>query len=321
MKLYCCIILLLLSWTSYAKPALADDFSLWLQLFKDEARSQGVSEATLENAFQNVVVNPRIIALDRKQPEKRKTFQEYYTGAITASRVAKGQELYKKHQKLLTEIGARYGVPPRFIVSLWGIETSFGANTGNIKLVDSLATLAFDGRRGEFFRGELLQTLMILDQGHFTADSLRGSWAGATGQTQFMPSSYHRFAVDYNNDGFADIWNSLPDIFASIANYLSATGWDSTTTWGRKVRLPQQFDHKLAGLEQVMPLTFWEKKGIVSADGSKIPALALPASLIILDDNGHEAYLVYSNYNTILKWNRSKYFATTVGLLADKIRY
>lgn len=318
----CCLILLLLC-PLYACAANISapkiPFALWLEGVKKEAASQGISQATLESAFLHVVINPRIIELDRKQPEKRKTFQQYFTGAITDARVKQARMLYRKHYALLTEIGAHYGVQPSFIVSLWGIETSFGANTGKVKLIDALTTLAYDGRRSEFFRKELIESLKILDQRHFTADTLRGSWAGAMGQTQFMPSSYFSYAVDYNKDGFADIWNDPADIFASIANYLATVGWDMNSPWGRKVLLPAHFDPELAGMEQSRPISAWGSMGIRSKDGSRLPSKPLLASLIILGENGQDAYLVYNNYKTLLDWNKSKYFATTVSLFADKI--
>lgn len=300
-------------------PHAAADFPAWLEKFKQDARNQGISEPTLQDAFRDVKLDNRVITLDRKQPEGRKEFATYFAGAVTPARVKQARKLYKKHYALLKEIGDHYGVQPRFIVSLWGIETSFGANMGNFQVVNSLSTLAFDGRRSEFFRKELLQALQILDSHHLKSATLEGSWAGAMGQTQFMPSSYSKFAVDYDHSGFADIWHSQADVFASIANYLSKTGWDKNTNWGRKIRLPQGFDRKLSGMETTKPVSEWSALGVMMADGKKLPSLALPASVVILDESGREAYIVYNNYRILLDWNKSKYFATTVGLFADKI--
>lgn len=311
--------MVLMPLTALATQNPAHPFPVWLEALKNEARQQGISEPTLEAAFRAIVPNERIIALDRKQPEKRKSFQHYRESVVTKARITKGRALLRQHQALLQEVSARYGVQPEFIVSLWGIETSFGQNTGGTRIIDGLTTLAFEGRRGEFFRRELLLALKILDQHTIAPNDFKGSWAGAMGQPQFMPSSYYHYAVDYDGDGFANIWHSYADIFASIANYLATNGWDASTRWGRKVRLPAAFDTTLAGLDQQQPVTGWAKTGVRNADGTALPASSLPASLILLNDRPEDAYLVYNNYRTLMHWNRSTYFATSVSLLAEAI--
>lgn len=316
---YTLIMLLSFPLAACANRTEADRFQLWLKQLEEQARAQGVKEHTLQDIFSGLTPNPTVIALDRKQPEKTKGFRQYKAGVVAESRVKEARRLYRQHYALLHEIGAHYGVQPRFIVSLWGIETSFGANMGNFNVTRSLATLAFDGRRSDFFRGELLQLLTIMEKNHLANSAVKGSWAGAMGQTQFMPSSYNKFAVDYNHDGFADIWHTKADVFASIANYLAKTGWDNNTGWGRKVQLPPNFDTALTGMEQRKALNEWSRLGVKTADGHMLPAKAIAASLIILDNNPHEAYIVYNNYRVLLDWNKSKYFATAVGLLADKI--
>jgi membrane-bound lytic murein transglycosylase B len=211
-------------------------------------------------------------------------------------------------------------VQPRFIVALWGIETSYGSYTGDFSVIAALATLAYEGRRAAFFRQELLQALRIIDQGDITADRMIGSWAGAMGQSQFMPSSYVAHAVDYDGDGRRDIWGSLPDVFASIAKYLAAAGWNDRHTWGREVRLPGDLAGELAGLEVTKPLPEWQGLGIRRAGGEDLPMVALDASLVRTDDGQGPAYLVYRNFRVLMAWNRSTYFALTVGQLADLIR-
>ena len=236
---------------------------------------------------------------------------------LPPARVNRGKRLLRKHRALLTEIGDAYGVQPRFIVALWGIESDFGRVTGGFPVLDSLATLAFDGRRGEFFRGQLIEALRIVDDGHIQPDKMLGSWAGAMGQSQFMPSSFQQFAVDHDGDGRRDIWGTLPDVFASAANYLARAGWKHDHTWGRQVRLPEGFDHDLAGLGVKKPLNEWQALGVRRSNGDDLPTRPLPASLILPGGPGGPAFLTYPNYRVLLKWNRSHYFATTVGQFAD----
>lgn len=292
---------------------------LWVQELREEAVGKGVSAALFDKAFSGFEVNERVIELDRSQPEGRKTLNEYLQGAVTAGRKSKARSLYQQHRSLLDKISAEYGVQPRFIVALWGIETDFGGYTGNMDTVHSLATLAYEGRRSEFFRDELLKALTIIQQGHATLDTMRGSWAGAMGQCQFMPSSFLQYAQDYNHDGRKDIWGTLPDVFASIANYLKQSGWDNTQTWGRKVQLPAGFNTSLADDVTYRPLSEWRQLGLRSADGSELPDKPLQAALTRPGDVKVAAYLVYHNYDVILKWNRSRYFATAVGTLSDAV--
>jgi membrane-bound lytic murein transglycosylase B len=206
-------------------------------------------------------------------------------------------------------------------VALWGIETSYGAWSGSTPVIGALATLAYDGRRAEFFRRELMDALRILDEGHVEADAMLGSWAGAMGQSQFMPSSYVRNAVDYDGDGRRDIWGTLPDVFASIANYLAKAGWNDRYTWGREVGLPAALGEGLDGLEVRRPLPAWNDLGVRRADGAALPLVALDASLLRTDDGQGPAYLVYGNFRVLMAWNRSTYFGLTVGQLSDLIAH
>lgn len=294
-------------------------FAAWLSDLRDEARQAGIREATLDASFAGVEPIPRVIELDRRQPETTLTFQQYVERIVSNARIERGRARLAENSPLLNEVAAKFGVQPRFIVALWGIETNFGQNTGGFSVIAALATLAYDGRRSQFFRRELLDALRIVDQGHIAPQDMKGSWAGAMGQSQFMPSSFMNYAYDYNGDGAKDIWNTEADVFASAANYLSGVGWRPDITWGREVRLPDGFDPALADLEVVKKLSEWQALGVRRADGRNLPTRDLDASIVFPGEVGGPAYLVYDNYRAILRWNRSFYFATAVGLLSDKI--
>ena len=294
-------------------------FDRWVNEFKNEARSRGISPSLLDDAFRDVKPLPRVLELDRKQPESTMTFVQYKKHVISPKRTQQGREMLTQHRDLLTEVGAYYGVPPRFIVALWGIETSYGRNTGGFNVIEALATLAYDGRRSQYFRGELLNALQILQEGHASLPTMKGSWAGAMGQSQFMPSSFLRLAVDFDQDGRKDIWTSHADVFASAANYLSQSGWRTGETWGRTARLPKGFDHRETGLKITKPLPTWHKMGVRRGDGGNLPMVSMNASIILPDETLTPAFLVYHNFRVLMKWNRSFYFATSVGLLADAI--
>jgi membrane-bound lytic murein transglycosylase B len=307
---------------SLALPALAEapSFDAWVAELRAEAHAAGISEPTLDAALEGIAPIARVIELDRRQPEGRLTFHDYNQRVLSESRIARGRELLREHRQLLDRVAADYGVQPRFIVALWGIESTYGTFTGEYPVIAALATLAYDGRRAAFFRKELLQALRILDQGDVTPVQMMGSWAGAMGQSQFMPSSYLAHAVDYDGDGRRDIWGTPADVFASIANYLAKAGWNDRYTWGRQVRLPEQLGALAAGLEVVKPLPEWHALGVRRSDGLDLPAVALDAALLQMDDGEGPAYLVYQNFRVLMAWNRSTYFALTVGELADLIR-
>ena len=248
MKLRLCVTISLLLIICFAsEKAFATTFDSWLRDFKKEALTKGISSLTLKNAFKTVKPIPRVVELDRKQPEFTLTFKQYLNRVVSKRRTKIGKSKLIKHKELLLEVSKKFNVQPRFIIALWGIETDFGRITGGFPVIASLATLAFDGRRSTFFRKELILALKIIEDGHIKAENMKGSWAGAMGQNQFMPSSFHAFAIDYDGDGSADIWNSLPDIFASIANYLSRSGWKGDQNWGRPVSIPATLPKKLLG--------------------------------------------------------------------------
>ncbi|GAK86528.1 membrane-bound lytic murein transglycosylase B [Vibrio ponticus] len=297
------------------------DFDQYVEGLKAQALEQGISPQIVDTAFAEVTYKPRAVKADRNQPEKRLTLDEYIPRAVPDWKVKQAKELYKEHQAELTRIGEKYGVQPRFIVALWGVESNFGRFTGNYSVVDALSTMAYDGRREEFFRKELMAALTILDQGHIEVEDMKGSWAGAMGQCQFMPSSFINFAADGNDDGKKDIWNTKADVFASTANYLSQSGWDDTYTWGRQVKLPEGFDMNLEGRVEgkEKSLAEWSKLGITRYEGQALPNVDVKAWLTAPDKADGRVYLVYNNYNVLMKWNRSYYFALAVSHLADRI--
>lgn len=295
-------------------------FDQWLDQVRIEAINKGISERTVQKALSDVKPIPRVIELDRKQPEGRMSFEEYYSKVINQRRIDEGRKMYVRHRGQLEKAAQKYGVPAHYIVALWGIETNYGSNTGGFGVVPSLATLAHDGRRSKFFRAELMNALKILDAGHISLANMKGSWAGAMGQNQFMPSSFHAFAVDGNHDGKRDIWTSLPDVFASTANYLSKSGWKGDERWGREVKLPRGFAQSLTGLKTRKSLSAWEKMGVTLPSGAALPsARDIKASIVTPDGLAGRAFLVYDNFRVIMKWNKSTYFATSVGLLANQI--
>lgn len=304
-----------------APPAIANevDFQSWLKALRQEAASAGIRPATLDRTLAGLQPIPRVLELDRKQPERTLTFAQYMERVVTAGRSETARRKLAENEALLGEIGRKYGVQPRFIVALWGIETDFGRMTGGFPVIGALATLAYDGRRSAFFRRELLNALRIVDQGHIAPEAMIGSWAGAMGQSQFMPSSFLSYAVDYNGDGRRDIWGTREDVFASIANYLARVGWKADQNWGREVRLPAGFDTALTGLDTKKTLEAWQKLGVRRAEGGDLPGRDLEASIVLPGGPDGPALLVYDNYRTIMKWNNSLFFASAVGYLADSL--
>ena len=309
-----------------APGALPDQqaFQAWLADFRVEAARKGISEPTLVASLDSITPTPRVVELDRKQPEFTQTFWKYLISAVSEARVRDGSARLKEDRDLLARLEAKYGVPGRVLVAFWGLETNYGRNIGSFKVPTALATLAFDGRRSTFFRTELFDALTIIDRGHIAIDKMVGSWAGAIGQTQFMPSTFLRHAVDESGDGRIDVWEQTTDALGSGANYLKNLGWDSKRSWGREVRLPQNFDLTLASLdsgaaETLKPLNAWALLGITRADGQPLPKQDVSAALILPSGRNGPAFLVYDNFRIILKWNRSISYALAIGLLSDRI--
>jgi membrane-bound lytic murein transglycosylase B len=231
----------------------------------------------------------------------------------------RGHALLREHAALLEKVRRRYNVQPRFLVAFWGLESNFGEFTGGLSVIGALATLAYDERRSAFFRAQLLDALRILDQGHIDVANMKGSWAGAMGQLQFIPSTFVGYAVDFDGNGRRDIWNSLPDVFGSAANYLSSIGWRGDETWGREVRLPRDFDWELASLSIRKPISDWQRLGVRRTDGRDLPKADISGSIVLPAGHKGPAFLVYGNFRAILDWNRSILYALAVGHLADRL--
>jgi membrane-bound lytic murein transglycosylase B len=314
------LLLYLLTTPALSQAQKQPDFQTWLAEFRNEALADGVSPAILDLALSKVQLLARVTELEQSQPEFRLTVAEYLIRIVPDSRVLKGREALEQNRDLLNSVYRHYGVQPAILLALWGIETDFGRNIGTYSVIDAVATLAYQGRRTTFFRRELLHALRIIDQGHILPEQMRGSWAGAMGQVQFIPSSFRNFAVDHDGDGRRDIWNSLPDVFASAANYLSESGWMKDENWGLEAGIPADFSTALVGLEVRKPLAEWKSAGVQYVEKAGFPVNpSLLWSVVAPDGQNKTAYLVNNNYRTLLKWNRSHHFAIAVGTLADRI--
>jgi len=293
-------------------------FPTWLQGVRAEARAAGLQASFLDAALAGLRPIDRVIELDRRQPEFTLTFWNYLDKSVNDTRIRRGRRLLAEHGALLDRTARRYGVQPRFIVAFWGLESNFGRHTGAFPVVGAVATLAHDTRRSGFFRAQLMAALTIMSRGDVAVDA-NGSWAGAMGNFQFIPTTYRDFAVDADGDGRRDLWGSLPDMFASAANYLSRSGWRRNWSWGREVRLPRDFDLALAGLGVRRPIADWAKRGVTKADGRPLPDDDAPASVVLPAGYQGPAFLVYRNFHAILTWNRSILYAVAVGHLADRL--
>lgn len=294
-------------------------FHAFIDGVRRDAVRDGISAATLDRAFAHVAYLPHVIELDRRQPETTLSFQDYIDRVVTPERQERGRELLAENRDLLHAVGRTYGVAPRFIVALWGIESNFGEHTGSFSEIDALATLAYDGRRSAFFRRELLNALVIVQRMHVDPRNMTGSWAGAMGQSQFMPSSFLNYAVSWHGAGPPDIWTDKADVFASIANYLAHVGWRRDEGWGVAVTAPAGLDPTLVGLGERKPLAAWAALGLVQTNGGALRDAPIAASLIEPGGESGPALLVFDNFRAILRWNNSSYFATAVGYLADAV--
>lgn len=306
-------------------------FDEWLAGLRADALAAGISEATVDAALATVEAPTEVVvARDRAQPERVQTLDDYLRQRLTGRTVSTARGLAGRHADVLGRVEARFGTPPPVLVAVWGLESNFGRFTGTYPTVAALATLAYDPRRQELFRRELLEALRILDAGHITLDEMKGSWAGAMGQPQFMPSSYLRHAVDFDGDGRADIWQSIDDVFASIANYLAAAGWVEGERWGREVRVTRavmdRVDREvpmrgsgcsaIRQMTEAQPLADWQELGIRLTTGADLPAAEMTASLV---RGQNRNFLVYRNYHALLDYNCSHSYALSVGLLSDRL--
>ena len=316
--------------TAAAQETARPEFPAFLSQLKEQALAKGISAATVETALTGLEPLEVVVERDRTQAETVLTVDQYIDRRLTRQFVRTAREQVAAHRTLLAQVSKKYGPPPSLMVAVWGMESNFGRFTGTRPTVQALATLAWDGRRGAFFTAELMDALQIIDQGHISQDEMKGSWAGAMGQTQFMPSSYLAHAQDFDGDGRRDIWKALPDVFASIANYMKAYGWTEHQAWGREVKLPAGGADRLiekVGLRQSgcrasreltvpAPLSQWQQLGVRTLAGAALPKVERSASLLRA---GKKHYLVYQNYDVLLGYNCAHAYALAVGLLADRI--
>jgi membrane-bound lytic murein transglycosylase B len=294
-------------------------FDEWLKELRAEALGLGISESTLDAALTLVEEPiPRVLELDKSQPEFVQTFAGYMRNRLSDARIERGKSLLVEYKDLFNRIQQQYGVQPHYLVSFWALESNFGDFTGGFSVVNALATLAYDPRRSDFFRNELLTALRIIEEGHIPVEQMSGSWAGAMGQCQFMPSTFYTYARDGDGDGRVDIWNSVPDVFASAANYLSQNGWQSDERWGREVILPDDFDFTLTGTGIRKTVTQWNSLGIRRVNGNALGNADMLGSIVLPAGSQGPAFLVYDNFRTTMVWNRSTFYAISVGHLADR---
>ena len=312
--------LVLAVWASLivVMPAQAD-FEQCKARLKATAKEQGIDASIVDSVMDAVQYNARVIELDQRQPEFTRSFGNYYELRVTATRVALGRALLATHIDLLQRVQKQTGVPPHYLVSFWGLETNFGNNFGNMSVPDSLTTLACDPRRSEYFTAELMAALRIIEAGNIAPEDMEGSWAGAMGHVQFMPSAYQHYAVDGDGDGKQDLWASIPDAMFSAGNFLKHLGWQAGVRWGREVILPQGFDYALANTGKSSPLSEWRDMGIKDVFGLPLANSDIATRLVVPSGHKGPAFVTYQNFDVIMGWNRSEYYALSVGRLADRI--
>ena len=299
--------------------AASDGFQACLARLEAQALERALDPELVRSVVPRLAHLDRVLELDRRQPEFMQTFARYLSLRVNDARIDRGRRLLAEHRELLDRLQQTYGVPGHYLVAFWGLETNFGGYLGDLPTLDALATLACDERRAEFFTGEFLIALELMERERLRADDMQGSWAGAMGQTQFMPSTYLRYAVDGDGDGRIDLWGSPADALASGAHFLARLGWERGLRWGREVLLPEDFDYALAGGQTRQPLRAWADLGITASDGGRLPAVEVEAALLVPSGAEGPAFLVYRNFDVIMGWNRSEAYALSVGLLADRI--
>jgi membrane-bound lytic murein transglycosylase B len=298
-------------------PARADaPFAAFLASVRAEALGSGISAATVDRAFNGLRPNGKVLELDSHAPEATQSWAHYRATRVSDARIAAGRAAMQANGEALAVIGRRYGVDPAILVAIWGLETNYGGYTGGFSVIEALATLAADGRRDGYFRKELINALRILDTGAIALPRMTGSYAGAMGQPQFMPSSYFEYAVSYDGSPRRDIWDNRNDALASIANYLARSGWRSGEPWGEIVRVPAGFS---AGRDDQHPLADWVQLGVTPYGGAAFAQPNLTGAVVMPDGTGGEAYMVYTNFAVIRLYNHSDLYALSVGILADRL--
>jgi len=297
--------------------AAAQSWQSWVAQLRVEAIQQGIRPALFDRIFADIPApHAQVMSLDRSQPEKRLTFLQYRQSRIDPYRIKIGRAKYQQYYAILNKISHDYGVNGCIVTALWGIESSYGTYLGTFPVIRSLATLAYDSRRGQFFRQELLYALQIVNEGHISVEDFKGEWAGASGHPQFLPSSWHKYAVDYDGDGKRDIWKSQIDVFASIANYLQQNGWQAGEPWGVMVTAPATINPTWLGRKNFQPVSFWLSHGVQVPSSVVLPHNT-PAALVAL--NGGSYVLIFNNFNVLMRYNASTFYAASVGYLADQI--
>ncbi len=297
----------------------AENFRTCIDGIGKQAIQEGVDRTVTERVLGQVEYLERVIELDRQQPEFTTPFADYLGRRVTDRRIQQGRALLSEHRALLNRVQAATGIPPAYLLAFWGLETNYGSYFGRMSVPSALATLACDPRRSEYFTGELIAALRIVEEGAIPLERMEGSWAGAMGHVQFMPSVFLRHAVDGDGDGRRDLWNSIPDAMMSAGHFLKDLGWDPGYRWGREVLLPPGFDYGLAGRTARQPLHDWREAGVTDVSGRPVASLDIEAALLLPSGHQGPAFLVYDNFESILGWNRSEFFALSVGHLADRI--
>lgn len=316
----CTLSLMACATTVPPKPAQADaaGFEVWRENFAQRAVAAGYDQLTVRYVMSSVQFRPKIIELDRKQPESQLSLEQYLEKTVSADRIKNGRLKYAQNATLLNTMAQRTGVPASIIVALWGKETSYGAFTGGYPVADALATLAYEGRRREMFERELAAFIQIVQQVQRKPEELKGSWAGAMGQCQFMPTSYMKYAADGNGDGRADIWFDLADVFASSGNFLHQSGWRTGEPVAQPVALPPNLRPSFVGRDKApRSVADWQRLGVKILRANINPNL--PARIYAPDGHGGPAFIIYPNFDVLMRWNSSGYFATGVAMLADQI--
>ena len=321
------------SYTSFIRTSLAlliasasinsayanEQFASCTAVLADKAKQEGVSQQTIDDVFPRLVHQDRVIELDRSQPEFVQTFPGYFSKRVTDWRTQKGKEMYAKHEALLHKLSDKYGVPPHYLLAFWGLETNFGSYKGKMPVLDSLATLACDKRRSKYFTQEFLVAVKLMEREKLQKEDMIGSWAGAMGHTQFMPSAYTHYAIDGDGDGQINLWASEEDALSSAANFLASLGWERSFRWGREVQLPENFDYQESGYKNRKSLSEWNAQGVKKADGSALGENDTTAYVIVPAGHNGPAFIAYKNFRVIMRWNNSEFYAIAVGVLADRI--
>ena len=305
----------------YAQLAIGQEteFRQCVEGLQERARAEKLPVWVVDEVMPSLQYQSRVIELDRSQPEFTQTFANYLNRRLTPIRIARGRQLRDDYDRFLDALTLKYGVPGHYLIAFWGLETNFGTYLGKMPTLDCLATLACDPRRSDFFTEELMTALVLLHRESLSPKEMRGSWAGAMGHTQFMPSSYMRHAVDGDGDGRIDLWSSEKDALASGANFLANLGWQTGERWGREVLLPKDFPYAQSGLTNRKPLRYWADLGVIMTNKSSLPDVDIDGSILVPAGHTGPAFLVYRNFDVIMRWNHSESYALSVGLLADRI--